>query len=127
MPISAGGDPADAGRLANIPAWVFHGLADPTVRIESAYQMVQAMRDVHARIRFTVYDDRGHNSWVPAYDDPRLYRWLLEQKRGDPAEQPSKITGIQPDEEFKVCRADQLFLPEINPDSDKPVPRASRP
>jgi len=101
VPISAGGDPADAPRLLNIPTWVFHGLADPTVRIESAYQMVQAMRDLHARIRFTVYDDWGHNSWVPAYDDPRLYQWLLQQKRGAPVQEPSRMPTTQPDNELR--------------------------
>jgi dienelactone hydrolase len=85
-PVAGGGDPADAARIAEIPTWVFHGALDPTVKIENAYQMVQALRDLHARVRFTVYPDYGHNSWDPAYDDPRLYEWMLQQRRGTPAE-----------------------------------------
>jgi pimeloyl-ACP methyl ester carboxylesterase len=95
-PISGGGDPEDVARVKDIPTWVFHGLLDPTVRIGCAYEMVQAMRNIHARIRFTVYPDWGHNAWEPAYDDPSLYEWLLMQRRGKPAQKPATTAGTQP-------------------------------
>jgi predicted esterase len=98
VPIAGGGDPADAARIADIPIWVIHGGLDPTVRIENAYQMVQALRDLHARVRFTVYPDYGHNSWEPAYDDPRLYEWMLQQHRGQPMQPRSTMPDTRPAE-----------------------------
>jgi pimeloyl-ACP methyl ester carboxylesterase len=99
VPISGGGDPTDVARIKDIPAWVFHGQLDPTVRIECAYEMVQALRDIHARLRFTVFPDWPHNSWEPAYDDPKLYEWMLQQKRGQPMQKPASVPGTQPAEE----------------------------
>jgi len=61
--------------------------------------MVQALRDIHARVRFTVYPDYGHNSWEPAYDDPKLYEWLLMQRRGQPAQSESTTPDTRPAEE----------------------------
>ena len=42
---------------------------------------VNAIRACGGRkVRLTIYPDLGHNAWDPAYDDPALYAWLLEQK-----------------------------------------------
>jgi pimeloyl-ACP methyl ester carboxylesterase len=99
VPICGGGDPADVARLKEIPTWVFHGGRDPAVPIENSYQMVQAMRDLHARIRFTVYPGYSHNSWEPAYDDPRLYEWMLAQRRGQPVQAPAVTADTRPAED----------------------------
>jgi predicted peptidase len=32
-------------------------------------------------VKFTVFPDADHDSWTAAYDDPELYRWLLDQRR----------------------------------------------
>lgn len=98
-PVCGGGDPGDVARLKEIPTWIFHGGRDPAVAIECAYEMVQAMRDVHARVRFTVYPECGHFAWVPTYDDPRFYQWLLEQRRGQPAQRRSETPDTRPAEE----------------------------
>ena len=34
-------------------------------------------------VKYTVYPETGHDSWVKAYDDPQLYGWLLAHTRGD--------------------------------------------
>jgi predicted peptidase len=33
-------------------------------------------------VKFTIYPEAGHDSWTEAYDNPELYQWLLQQKRG---------------------------------------------
>ena len=99
VPICGGGDPTDVSRLKEMPTWIFHGGRDPTVRIENAYEMVQSLRDIHARVRFTIYAEYGHNSWEEAYDDPELYRWLLRQRRGRPDQPPATAAGTQPAEQ----------------------------
>ena len=32
------------------------------------------------QLRFTVYPELGHGSWIEAYKDEQLYEWLLQQK-----------------------------------------------
>ena len=99
VPISGGGDPADAPRTKDIPTWVVHGGRDPVVPIGDAYEMVQTLRDLHGRIRFTVFPEYGHNSWEPAYDDAHLYTWLLAQRRGQPGQRQSNLPDTRPAEE----------------------------
>lgn len=82
VPVCGGGNPADAARLKDLPIWVFHGAKDPTVPPQRSEEMVRALEKAGAkRLRFTLYPDAAHDSWTRTYDDPRLYEWLLEQKR----------------------------------------------
>ena len=32
-------------------------------------------------MKFTVYPNAGHDAWTETYANPKLYDWLLEQKR----------------------------------------------
>ena len=81
VPICGGGDQAMAKTLRSMPTWVFHGARDEIIPLEQSQRMVEALRDVCGDIRFTVYPEAGHDSWTVTYDDPRLYTWLLSQKR----------------------------------------------
>ena len=81
VPICGGGNPADAGRLKGLPIWVFHGAKDPVVPIARSVAMVKALKDAGSEVKFTVYPEAGHDSWTETYDNPELYKWLLEQKR----------------------------------------------
>ena len=81
VPICGGGDPTTADRLAKLPAWVFHGAKDKVVPLERSKQMVEALEAAGGAVRLTVYPEAGHDSWTETYDNPELYRWLLEQKR----------------------------------------------
>jgi hypothetical protein len=57
-----------------------------------SFLTVEALRKCRGSVspRLTIYPGVGHPSWVPAYDDPALYRWLLEQRREAPAPEPKK-------------------------------------
>ncbi len=81
VPICGGGNPADAPKLAKLPIWVFHGAKDPVVPLQRSQDMVQAVKAAGGEVKFTVYPEAGHDSWTEAYNDPELYKWLLEQKR----------------------------------------------
>ena len=50
----------------------------PLARSEA---MVKALKDAGSEVKFTVYPEAGHDSWTATYDNPELYKWLLEQKR----------------------------------------------
>lgn len=81
-PICGGGRPRMAGRLKNLPLWVFHGAKDPTVPLSQSQEMVDALKAVGGDVRFTIYPEAGHDSWTETYNNPELYTWLLSHKRG---------------------------------------------
>ncbi len=81
VPICGGGDPSRAKRIADIPAWVFHGGKDPAVPLENSQKMVEALKKNGGNPKFTVYLEAGHDSWTQAYNTAELYEWLLQQKR----------------------------------------------
>jgi predicted peptidase len=81
VPICGGGEPETARLFAQTPAWVFHGAIDPVVPLKSSGEMVEAMKKAGGTVKFTIYPDAGHDCWTEAYNDPKLYEWLLEQRR----------------------------------------------
>ena len=80
-PICGGGNPAEAGKLARLPIWVFHGAKDTTVPLKRSEEMVEALKAAGGNPKFTVYPEAGHDSWTATYDNPEFYTWLLAQKR----------------------------------------------
>jgi predicted peptidase len=80
-PVSSGGETADIKKLLRMPIWAFHGAKDPTVKVARAEATVAAFRAAGSDIKFTVYPDALHDAWTETYNNPELYRWLLEQKR----------------------------------------------
>ena len=81
VPICGGGDPQEVARFKDVPIWVFHGGKDDAVPIERSQEMVDALKKAGGNVKFTVFPDVDHFSWIPAYKDPDLFKWLLEQKR----------------------------------------------
>lgn len=81
VPICGGGDTSDAYKLAKMPIWVFHGAKDPTVPVQRSKLMVDAIKTVGGNPKFTIYPEAGHDCWTETYNNPELYKWLLEQKR----------------------------------------------
>jgi predicted peptidase len=81
VPICGGGDPVWARRFARVPAWVFHGAKDPVVPLDRSKQMVEALKQNGADVKFTVYPEAQHDAWTETYANPQLYEWLLQQKR----------------------------------------------
>jgi predicted peptidase len=85
-PVAGGGNADDAPALVNLPIWATHGAKDPKVPIELDLRIVNAIRQLGGRVKFTVDPEAGHDSWTKAYSDPDLYTWLLAQTRGHPAQ-----------------------------------------
>jgi len=82
VPICGGGDPEQAGRLVNLPIWVFHGGKDPTVRLSQSEEMVNAIKAAGgSKAILTVYPEAGHDSWTKTYNNQEVYKWLLSHKR----------------------------------------------
>jgi predicted peptidase len=83
-PICGGGNPRRmARRLKTMPIWVFHGAKDGTVPVKEDQEMVDALKAVGSDVKFTIYPDADHDSWTVTYNNPELYTWLLDHKRGN--------------------------------------------
>lgn len=81
VPICGGGDPTDIWKLRHMPVWCFHGKLDEIIPISASETMVNALKPINNEVRFTIYPETYHDSWIQAYNDPELYQWLLEQKK----------------------------------------------
>jgi predicted peptidase len=80
IPICGGGNPEAAEKMKGTPIWVFHGAKDSAVSIAKSEAMVDALKKVEGNVKFTSYPDAGHDSWTETYNNPEVYKWLLEQK-----------------------------------------------
>jgi predicted peptidase len=90
-PICGGGNTASADKIKHLPIWVFHGDKDTAVPLQKSQEMVDALKQAGAKqVEFTIYPGVGHDSWVKAYDDSKLYEWLLSHKRGAASAKASK-------------------------------------
>lgn len=81
VPVCGWGIPFYAGRVANLPIWMFHGDCDTTVPIEGSMDMLRAVNSRGGNARLTVCYGVGHHSWEQAYTDEELLAWILAQRR----------------------------------------------
>ena len=79
-PVCGKGDVSRACILKDMPTWVFHGARDKVVPSSYSDEMVEALQDCGAYVKYSLYPDVDHFSWVPAYEDQELYEWLLQQE-----------------------------------------------
>ncbi len=69
-------------RLMDMPIWAFHGADDDVVPVEYTRNFVQKLKEAGSvKIKYTEYPGVKHNSWVKAYDDPELPKWLFSQHK----------------------------------------------
>lgn len=66
-----------------MPIWVFHGEDDKSIPISESEAMVDRLKAMGYKVRFTRYPGVGHDSWVQAYRTDELYKWFVEQERKD--------------------------------------------
>jgi predicted peptidase len=89
VPVAANSEnqAADPCVLKDMPIWAFHGDQDDVVDPLKGFAIVRAVDACKGSVRprMTVYPQMTHGSWEPAYDDPAMWRWLLEQRRSTPA------------------------------------------
>ena len=80
VPICGGGMYWNAGRLANVPVWAFHGAKDTTVFPEESRKMVDAVNSCGGNAKLTIYPENGHDSWTDTLTNWEVFKWLLEQE-----------------------------------------------
>jgi predicted peptidase len=80
VPIAGGGDPAFAEQLARVPLWAVHGSDDKLVPPGLSRRMIEAIRAAGGQPKYTEIDNVGHDSWMPAYEDPGgVLPWMFAQ------------------------------------------------
>ncbi len=67
--------------IEDLPIWVYHGDSDKSIAVSSSERMVESLRQIGNRAKLTVYTDTGHDAWTRTYDNPDVYKWMLEQRR----------------------------------------------
>lgn len=68
--------------LEKLPIWAFHGAKDEVVPLDESERVVNSLKRAGLKnVKLTVYPEEKHDSWKPAYADPKFYEWLLHQKR----------------------------------------------
>ncbi len=80
MPICGGGDTQHYSKV-KIPFWVFHGAADAVVNVEYSRAMVEKLKDLKVKVKYTEYPGVNHNSWDNAFAEPDFLKWMFAQKR----------------------------------------------
>jgi predicted peptidase len=81
VPICGGADETTATKIVKISIWAFHGAQDPAVRVTRTRHMIAALKKGGGEPKYTEYPDEGHASWVPAYKDAAMMKWLFAQKK----------------------------------------------
>lgn len=86
-PCAGGGDAEEASVIKDLPVWAFHGDKDDLVSIDADQKMFAAMQKIGGRMRFTVYVNGTH--FIPVPFPQQVIPWLLQQRRGQPAQGPA--------------------------------------
>ena len=84
FPICGSGDPTKAEALKDLKIWTFHSDNDASVPVQGTRDMVAALEEIGADVKYTEFTGKGHNAWRPAMDeveDPYLLEWLMEECR----------------------------------------------
>lgn len=79
VPICGRVDPDKAERIKDLPIWVFHGAKDDIVSPEISENMVNALKALGSKVKFTLYPEANHDSWTETYNNQEMWKWLMEQ------------------------------------------------
>lgn len=79
--------PTDRVMYANIHNYkdlnikIFQGGMDDVVFPENAFNFYQKLHPINPKAELTIFPNDNHNSWDSTYSDPKLYEWMLAQKK----------------------------------------------
>lgn len=70
-----------AVQYKDLPMKIFHGGNDDIVSPMNSIEIYQEIKKVNPNVTLTIFPDDNHNSWDSTYSDPKLYDWMLAQKK----------------------------------------------
>lgn len=80
LPICGGGD-TEHYKKVKTPFWVFHGTDDAVVDVKYSRTMVEKLKGLKMKIKYTEYPDVNHNSWDNAFAEPQFLPWMFKCRR----------------------------------------------
>jgi predicted peptidase len=80
IPLCGGWSTKNIIAMKDIPVWAFHGANDKIVVPKETEKMVDALRKVGGRVRFSKLEGEGH-SIHKVYERKKIYEWLLGHRR----------------------------------------------
>jgi predicted peptidase len=60
--------------------WLFHGDSDNVIDVDFSRTFFQKMNERKLQVKYTEYPGVKHDSWVNAFQEPGLLRWILNKK-----------------------------------------------
>jgi len=70
-----------AEQYKNLPMKIFHGGNDDVVSPANSIEIYQEIKKYNKNVELTIFPDDNHNSWDSTYSDPKLYEWMLSQRK----------------------------------------------
>ena len=67
--------------LGQLPVWAFHGKKDPVIPVSETIRMVKALKKNGNKVKMTSYNNTGHDEWTQTFNNPDVFRWMLEQQK----------------------------------------------
>ncbi|HUG11700.1 MAG TPA: dienelactone hydrolase family protein [Opitutaceae bacterium] len=80
-PLCPRADPSLAPKLADVPAYFYHGENDPTISVEQSVVFCKALEAAGGKPRLRIYQGMGHAVWTDVYREPAFYEKLLSHRR----------------------------------------------
>lgn len=81
IPICSGGIKYMAEKIKHIPTWFFHGKKDNVIPYIKTQELYDAMLQLGADVKITLYEDEGHKIWSKVYGNKEIYDWLLSKSK----------------------------------------------
>lgn len=81
VPICGGGDKNLGKKISKLPIWAWHGDKDKVIKVSRSRDMIEAIKTAGGSPKYSEIKNRGHNSWVDAWNSDELWDWLYSQKR----------------------------------------------
>lgn len=69
-----------AKKVGATPSWLFHGADDKIVSVNESRQIVKAIETNGGNVKYTEYEDVGHNVWLNVLGEKDLLPWILGQQ-----------------------------------------------
>jgi predicted peptidase len=69
-----------AEKIGKTPAWLFHGAQDTIVPVAESRSLVKAIEENQGNVKYTEYENVGHNVWLNVLGEKELLLWLFQQK-----------------------------------------------
>jgi dienelactone hydrolase len=125
VPLCGGGNPRDADKTHHIPCWCFHGELDRAVPVEQSRKMIAAIKNAGGSPIYTEFPFVEHNCWDRAYNDGRLYEWMLKHrlKEAEPPDTPPFTVAVAKAEELKLDKGTASVTTALAADDAEDVVR----